>query len=93
VLRCVGDLARRVWSDYYVGADAIVFLVDSADRERFPEARRELDVCIAIARSLSLSLSKGLTGQAMSLALTQRFSIHCCHNHLRACFIVFAFMR
>jgi signal recognition particle receptor subunit beta len=44
-----------VWSDYYVGADAIVFLVDSADRERFPEARRELDVCIAIALSLSLS--------------------------------------
>ena len=27
-----------------MGTDAIVFLVDSADRSRFPEAKRELDV-------------------------------------------------
>ncbi len=38
--------ARRVWSDYYVTVDAIVFLVDSSDRGRFPEAKRELDVSL-----------------------------------------------
>ena len=37
------EIARRVWRDYYASVDAIVFLVDSNDRERFPEAKRELD--------------------------------------------------
>ena len=34
--------AREVWNDYYVDASAIVFLVDSHDRARFPEAKQEL---------------------------------------------------
>jgi GTP-binding protein SAR1 len=36
--------ARKVWKDYYADVDAIVFLVDSVDRDRFPESKRELDV-------------------------------------------------
>jgi len=32
-----------VWKDYYADVDAIVFLVDSVDRDRFPESKRELD--------------------------------------------------
>lgn len=48
--------ARKVWKDYYADVDAIVFLVDSVDRDRFPESKRELDVrcihgnCIIIGR-------------------------------------------
>lgn len=36
------DTARRIWKDYYADVDAIVFVVDAADRSRMPEAQCEL---------------------------------------------------
>ena len=37
------ETARRLWQDYTTTVDAVVFLVDAIDRQRFPEAKRELD--------------------------------------------------
>ena len=36
-------VARRVWSDYFQQVDAVVYMVDSVDRERFMESKAELD--------------------------------------------------
>lgn len=34
---------RRVWKDYFPAIDAIVFLIDVWDRQRFPESANELE--------------------------------------------------
>ena len=36
------EIARRTWKNYLDKADAIIFVVDSADRERFSLAKHEL---------------------------------------------------
>jgi GTPase SAR1 family protein len=33
---------RELWEEFYSNADAVVFMVDSADTQRFDEAKTEL---------------------------------------------------
>ena len=37
------ETARKIWDRHFTDVDAIIYLVDAADRERIPEAKRELD--------------------------------------------------
>ena len=38
------ETARQVWKDYFPAVDAIVFIIDTCDRDRFEEAKKELEV-------------------------------------------------
>jgi len=62
--------ARRVWKNYFPAVDAIVFIVDAWDRERFMEAKKELndlisDEAIADAPILVLGNKIDLQGAAV----------------------------
>ena len=37
------ETARKIWKDYFPAVHAILFLVDSVDVNRFPEAKKELE--------------------------------------------------
>ena len=37
------QMARKIWKDYFAQVDGIVYMVDSADRERFDISRTELE--------------------------------------------------
>lgn len=35
-------LGRQVWKDYFLGKNAIVYVIDASDMLRFPESQQEL---------------------------------------------------
>jgi GTPase SAR1 family protein len=47
---------RKLWGYYYVNTDAIIFVVDSSDAERIPEAKEELHSVLTDYRLKNASL-------------------------------------
>ncbi|KAK3444489.1 hypothetical protein EUGRSUZ_A00206 [Eucalyptus grandis] len=41
------QIARKAWPDYYAKVDAVVYLVDDCDKERFVESKRELHTLLS----------------------------------------------
>lgn len=41
-------ILRDLWKHYYQGCDGLLFIVDSADHERFSEAREELQAILSM---------------------------------------------
>ncbi|KAJ7473275.1 ADP-ribosylation factor family-domain-containing protein [Mycena latifolia] len=48
------ERARRLWPDYFPGAHAIVYVVDSADSEQLPECKADLDIMLAAPELLNV---------------------------------------
>lgn len=56
VWQCTGSMslclscaaARRIWKDFFVAVNGVVFIIDAFDRDRFAEAKEELDVSFAL---------------------------------------------
>ena len=46
--------ARKTWRDYCAQLDGIIFIIDAADRERLPEAKKELDTLLEMAELQSI---------------------------------------
>ena len=72
---------RPLWQHYFQDTDAIIYVVDSADRERVSEAREELESILSDDRVRSASLlvlsnKVDLPGAQSTSELTEKLGLH-----------------
>jgi len=72
--------ARRVWREYCLDVDGVVFLVDSSDRSRLGEAARELQGVLGLGLPVAVLGNKvdrpdTLTPTELALALGLRWEV------------------
>ncbi len=75
------DVIRPLWKHYYANADAVIFVVDSNDRERLGEARDEMhkvmnDPLLSNAILLVLANKQDLPHSIEPMKLTQQLNLH-----------------
>ena len=85
---------RSLWKHYYYNTQAVIFVIDSADRERLPEAKAELvklitEDSLKEACFLILANKQDFEGAVSIEDITNDFSLHklCCGRswHIQAC--------
>ncbi|XP_063216763.1 E3 ubiquitin-protein ligase TRIM23-like [Bacillus rossius redtenbacheri] len=85
---------RPLWKHYYLNTQAVVFVIDSSDQERLPEAHSELAKLMSEkelkdATFLILANKQDVPGCATIEELTALFALHklCCGRswHVQAC--------
>ncbi|KAM4692062.1 uncharacterized protein WCC33_016887 [Rhinophrynus dorsalis] len=77
---------RALWKHYFVNTDGLVFVVDSADWERFPEARLELEAILENDEMrgvpfLVMANKQDLPGARRPLELTEELGLRKMHGH------------
>ena len=72
-------VARKVWSEYFQQVDAVVYMVDTVDRERFLESKAELDVRLLAAPTANLAahVARGQKEKALLWACCSRAASAC----------------
>jgi small GTP-binding protein len=75
------DKIRRLWRYYYQGTQALIFVVDSSDRERVDDAREELDkvLCEEEMRDAALLVfanKQDLPNALTTTEVTERMGLH-----------------
>ena len=51
------ETARKIWKDYFPAVNAILFLVDSVDVKRFPEAYKELNEILETSELVNIPIA------------------------------------
>lgn len=51
------ETARKIWKDYFPAVHAILYLVDSVDVKRFPEARKELEKILSTPELVNIPVA------------------------------------
>lgn len=51
------ETARKIWKDYFPAVHAILFLVDSVDVKRFPEAKDELEKILSTPELVNIPIA------------------------------------
>merc|ERR1712010_111584 len=79
------DKIRKLWRHYYSGSNALIFVVDSSDRDRVDEAREELskildDDEMRDAACLVYANKQDLPNAMPAAELTEKLGLHNLRN-------------
>eukprot|EP00090_Calanus_glacialis_P004367 TRINITY_DN13247_c0_g1_i1.p1 TRINITY_DN13247_c0_g1~~TRINITY_DN13247_c0_g1_i1.p1 ORF type:complete len:182 (-),score=60.54 TRINITY_DN13247_c0_g1_i1:26-571(-) len=74
---------RPLWQHYFENTDAVIFVVDSSDKERLEEAREELDRILLDdrLRNTSLLVFSNKSDKPQSVTTTEVTDKLCLHKH------------
>lgn len=75
------DKIRRLWRHYFAGTEAIIFVVDSADKKRMPLARKELEALMSEdslreASLLVFANKQDMPGAMSSAKMAEELGLH-----------------